>query len=207
MMKTIEEIKSDIKILDSDRFFVKYFVNDDYWYFENILNYSNSELQTKISEFKNIISNGFKTPISQVFLVGSAKLGFSLSPPKNKISPKLFQSFRLDGEKPSDLDIAIISEKLFNMFWDTYRNAKYHSRYEVVLRHIYQETYRGFINSQNLCEIDEGRKLWNSFIKNLIKEIANKFYIKNEISFRIYRNLNDFRQYHIQGIESIKRSI
>lgn len=171
-MNTLEKVKSDIRILNSEEFFNKYFINDDYWYFENVLHYSNDDLILKIKEFKKLISDEFHTLSSLVFLVGSAKLGFSLSPPKNNLASKLFQTFRLDGEKPSDLDIAIISEPLFNMYWDTYRNAKYHLRYEVVFGYICRETYRGFINSKNLCEIDEGRKLWNNFIKNLMKQIA-----------------------------------
>ena len=153
-----------------------------------------------------MISECFQVKESEVFLAGSAKIGFSLSPPQ-KDSSKLFHAFRIEGEKPSDLDIAIISETLFNKFWYVYRNARYYSRNEVTYGHVYNETYRGFINSKNLQEFYEGRIKWNGIVKKLKKQIFEQFYIKNEIDFRIYRSEYDFRQYHIQGIEKIKRLI
>ena len=204
MEELIDKLKQDLKSLSVDAFFDKYYLNDNYWYFEHVLKYEDEELLKNVQEFKNIISEHFQINKEKVFLVGSAKIGVSLSPQREGKEAKLYKKFRIDGENPSDLDVAIISEKLFNIYWNSYRNAKYYSRYQETYKHVYNETYRGYINSKNLVEIDEGRKLWNDFIKLLYRKLQ-RFFIKNEIQFRIYRNLNDFLQYHHQGINKIRR--
>lgn len=198
------QIKKDLETLHCEIFFEKYYLNDDYWYFEHVLNYSGENLLSSIQQFKKMIADYFKIQTENVFLVGSAKLGISLSPPKKDVESKFLKQFRIDGDNPSDLDIAIISEELFRFYWDSYRAARYYSRYESTYKHIYNETYRGYINSKNLIEIDECRKLWNEYIKVLQRKLQY-FHIKNEIQFRIYRNKNDFLQYHHQGIKKIRR--
>ena len=59
--------------------------------------------ETDFFQFKNTIAKQFKIRPDQVYLVGSAKLGFS--PHKNKL-------FGLD----SDIDVAIIAENLYHDF-------------------------------------------------------------------------------------------
>lgn len=58
-------------------------------------------------ELKEEISNYFKIQQTQIYIVGSAKLGFSISPNKR------FKNLNED----SDIDIAIIDERLFDKFW------------------------------------------------------------------------------------------
>jgi len=70
---------------------------------------------------------------SDVSIVGSAKLGFSLSPGEN------FRDF--DTEK-SDIDVVLVSSKLFHVFWDELLRMFYSSEtyvYETHFRSVFQK--------------------------------------------------------------------
>lgn len=58
-------------------------------------------------ELKSIVSSEFGLHHSQVLIIGSAKLGFSIAPSKR------FWHFRDE----SDIDVAIISDSLFDSVW------------------------------------------------------------------------------------------
>ena len=59
------------------------------------------------SSLKSKLSLKYKVEITKVFMVGSAKLGFSIA------RKKLWKSFDDD----SDIDMVIISEELFDNLW------------------------------------------------------------------------------------------
>lgn len=94
----LEEFKSDLKLLSSIQIFRKYVLNGD-----TFLLGSNEYYQLREEVCEN-----FSVEFSDVVMVGSGKLGFSL---KQK---KRFVSFGED----SDIDIAIVSAKLFNKIWE-----------------------------------------------------------------------------------------
>jgi hypothetical protein len=83
---------------------------DSYW-LESALYY----------ELKEEIATNFNVHPSCVFMVGSGKLGFSLSEKnvidrKTKLIKETKPRFRAFSEE-SDLDIAIVSPSLFNNYW------------------------------------------------------------------------------------------
>jgi len=71
---------------------------------------------------------GVESDEVRLHVVGSAKLGFSLSE-KRKKNGEILRRYRPFGSG-SDIDLAIISSKVFSMIWSdlsayAYRNAKY----------------------------------------------------------------------------------
>lgn len=58
-------------------------------------------------ELRREISDHFQLHPNQIVVVGSSRLGFSLKPEK-----------RFKEIEPKDIDVAIVSESLFNQFWD-----------------------------------------------------------------------------------------
>ncbi|MEK8211274.1 hypothetical protein [Paenibacillus sp. FSL L8-0463] len=169
------------------------------WYFSKVLNVSETELIQTIDEFKDIVSSGIGVSFNNVMMVGSGKLGYSLSPKKN------FKSFELNAESQSksDIDIAVISQDLFKYYWDLYRKS-YNVKFESIYKYISREIYRGYINEKNLRHIDPCRKEWNELSNNSNKLLRTKLYLKHDITYRIYRSWEDFEEYNLLSIESMK---
>jgi len=79
---------------------------------ENIyINYSSSEDNDKIYEYKKIISQQFNVSLKDIKLIGSAHTKFS------KKSGSLE-----DRNDPNDYDFAIINTSLFNNYWSILNN-------------------------------------------------------------------------------------
>jgi hypothetical protein len=78
---------------------------------------------------KNKIADKFKVPVESVrlIIVGSAKLGFSISEKKLKGKPKLprYRAF----SPTSDIDIAIVCQPIFEMIWNDLSQYSFASPY------------------------------------------------------------------------------
>ncbi len=74
---------------------------------ENIyINYSSSEDNDKIYEYKKVISKQFNVSLKDIKLIGSAHTSFSKK--SGELKDKL---------DPNDYDFAIINTSLFNKYW------------------------------------------------------------------------------------------
>lgn len=200
MSVTLEKIKSDLESQTAKQFYTEYIVKSSNWYFENILGKSPEESINVADDVKLIISDGFKISFNSIMMVGSGKIGYSLSP------KKLFKPFNNDEKvrKISDLDFAIISSNLFNEYWMKLRKS-FRPDYMEMYHHIYQDLYRGYISERNILNVDGCRKEWNELSSISKKELSTKLFIKNEISFRLYRSWEDFEEYNLQNIKKIKK--
>ncbi len=194
MSDKFDPIKKDLVELNSIDFYNKYFLRSHNWYFKNVLNIPNDNIACAYDDFKQIVSSSLDIQFNNILLVGSAKIGFSLNPKKK------FKQFSFsDDEKPSDLDIAIISNRYFELFWKTFRSAyclknKHHYKY------ISRSIYRGYICEHNIRIILECRKRWQEISAKCNKKLQSEFYIKNPISYRIYRNWDDLQEYSLSSI-------
>ena len=210
MAFTIEALRNDIITLDVQALYQKYLLSSDNWYFENILSdssgsYSVSEIAER---FNLIISNEFDISPQNIVMVGSGKLGYSLTPPQNDMETKLFKSFCVDGKerKISDIDIAIISEELFDRFWNLLRKS-FKLQYKALYDHIPIAVYRGYINENHLLKIEGCRKDWRSVSFTSKKALHSDLFIQHDINYRLYRNWYDFQDYHLQALRKIKRGV
>lgn len=133
-------------------------------------------------------------------MVGSAKLGFSIAPENS------FRDFKIDGETPSDIDIAIISPQLFDYFWRLFRKS-----YSVTNKHFYgyitRGIYRGYISDIDLKRIEECREAWIKSSRMCTKSLQQNMYFQHEIHYRIYRDWKDLEEYHIQSLEQLREEI
>lgn len=212
MSYTVDELKEDIKSLSERDFYLKYIVRSENWYFENVLGYSKDKLTTISDDFRMTISEELGISFNSIMIVGSSKIGYSLSP------RKLFSPFSVDGatRAASDIDVAIISSKIFNEFWSLFRknySSKYYVAYygtDVGIRHksgIHCEVFRGYINEKSISQVDECRKAWNILCGESKKKLYDKLFIKNEVTYRIYRSWEDFESYNLINIAEIKAKI
>lgn len=203
MIYTIDNIKEDIKTLSAKQFYIKYLLRSDNWYFENILEYHDANLIHAIDDFKCIISDNLKVNLNCISMVGSGKIGYSLTP----TTEKLYKQFNNDEQKGilSDLDIAIVSSELFNKYWYLLRHS-YKPVYSAYYERIPKEIYRGYINEKYLSNIQNCRKEWLTQSSDSKKSLTTNLYIEHEITYRLYRSWEDFENYHVQAINKIKNN-
>ncbi|GHB08079.1 hypothetical protein ACFFLG_18210 [Shewanella indica] len=93
----IEEFKADLKSLNSLQIYRKYVLGGDCHLLDN----------HQMFEIRETICDKFEIDFTDVIMVGSGKLGFSIKPSRR------FEVFNDD----SDIDIAIVSTKLFERIW------------------------------------------------------------------------------------------
>jgi hypothetical protein len=143
---SVDEFKNDIATLDTYAVYQKYILSKYNWYFENILSCKLRSVADISANFTSIISNTFGVHSDNIIMVGSGKMGYSLTPVKENVEPKLFKSFCIDGRerKASDIDVAIISDSLFYQYWLLLRKS-FKMRYSALYKYIPGAVYRGYI--------------------------------------------------------------
>ncbi|MEG7841193.1 hypothetical protein [Bacillus mobilis] len=198
---SLSKLKTDLINLNERDFIEKYIFTEGNWYFEEYLNLGAEVAASKEIELKSTIKECLNVTETDIYIVGSGKIGYSLSP------KKLFCPFRVEassGGKASDIDIAIISEEIYNNYWALFRKS-YTPLYSYSYGFISREIYRGYINDRNIEEIPNCRKEWRKSISSLNKKLSMKFNVKHSVNYRIYRNQNDFFEYVEQSLSEIKR--
>ncbi|MCI8339457.1 MAG: hypothetical protein HFH62_12415 [Lachnospiraceae bacterium] len=210
MIYSIDMIKDDLRNLTEKQFYTKHIIRSDNWYFEKYLQKNPDEVIHLLDDYRLIVSESFGVSFNSVMMVGSGKLGFSMSPPVTDYphNSKMFLPFNDDEKvrKVSDLDIAIISNDIFHQYWKIFRKS-YKSKFRNTYLHLYNELYRGYINERNILEVDGCRKQWNETATVSKKKLKSDLYFKHEVSYRIYRNWEDFEEYNIQNIRKIKKEV
>ncbi len=196
-----ERLKNDLLSLDPKQFYFKHIIKSQNWYFEEYLQIPTTDLIEKMDYFKEIVSTGFNISFHSLQIVGSAKTGYSLSP------FKLLNPFH-DGsgthETPSDIDIAIVSERLYQKYWDRLRNInglwnKYY--YDQLTKSI----FRGYINDKDLMRINGVREEWTELTSPINVSLQDNLGIVHPISYRLYRYWDDLEAYQLYGISRARK--
>lgn len=200
MIYTEEKIKEDLLNSSVRDFYMKYLLRADNWYFEKILQIDEKDIIHAVDDFKMLVSGAMDIGFNNVVMVGSAKIGYSLSP------KKFLKTFTDEGESRSDIDIAIISPQLFDYFWKLFRNS-YDVTKEGFYRYISRSIYRGYISDIDLHNIEECRVDWLGMSNESTRQLQRKMYFRHEIHYRIYRDWKDMEEYHMQVIEQLKGDV
>jgi hypothetical protein len=131
---------------------------------------------------------------SDVAVVGSAKIGISLSPYKN---------FKVFDHENSDIDLVIVDPNLFQQFWNelfrlfyTRSHVKDDFQKEVFLKYVTIERDTSLPSSL--------LKTWHRRMDNLKSEFFSKFQISMAIKYRIYQNWEAVEHYHTRGIRKAR---
>ena len=165
------------------------------WFF--ISKYGEESI-TKYSEFKWYMSSKFGITSNDVSLAGSAWLGYSLNPKKN---------FR-DFQEGSDIDIVIVSQRLFNLFWDCYfKELTRGALSGEIYVDLSKNTFKRFVDYQ----ADEPLNISQTFYRNFRKRINGyardlqvNFDFPSRIGYRIYRSWEDYRMNIIHNLKDVK---
>lgn len=194
-------LREDLLALEPKEFYMKHIVKSHNWYFSDYLHFSRDEIVDKMDSFKEIVSTMLSVNFHNVQIVGSAKVGFSLSP------SKLFSPFHDEcPDKPSsDIDIAIISEQLYKKFWDELRQAKRIRYKQTYYNHLTESIFRGYINEKDLMEVDGMCHEWESLIRPINVELQDTLGFIHPITYRVYRSWEDLEEYQLIGISKAKK--
>ena len=145
-------------------------------------------------ELKHSISEKFRIHPSQVILVGSGKLGFSIAPKKR---------FRHFGDH-SDIDVAIVSSELFQAiweevfeYWNVRRYWERHSRFKDYL-------FRGWLRPDLIPTSIESLYEWFDFFRKLT---ATGHYGPYNISAGIYQSWQYLESYQQMSVVGCRESL
>jgi hypothetical protein len=199
-----ETIKKDILNMKDDQFYRKYLIPPTNWYFYMYGKKSVSNMQNMLETFQKIISETLSISHKSSFIVGSAKLGYSLAPYK-PLRP--FREPDNNGHKEiSDIDIAIISTRLFDNFWYKLRTTQklYNQK---IFNKITYSIYNGYINGSHVNKIDRVRSEWLDTFSETTQKLQYELQIISPINYRVYRCWEDFEQYHLKGISQLRQKI
>jgi len=201
-MSTREVLKQDLLTLDPKAFYLKHIVKSHNWYFSEYLHVPQKEIIDMMDYFKEIVSTNMGINFHSVQIVGSAKIGFSLSPRK-VLSPFHNGDACTDS---SDIDIAIVSENLYLHFWDLLRKDEriYNQTY---YKFIMSSIFRGYINDKDLKKIDGIREVWDQLVSPINKTLQDKLCFEHPITYRIYRNWEDLEEYQLIGISKAREML
>lgn len=153
--------------------------------------------------FRKSIANQFKLNFHEVYIVGSAKLGFS--PHKRK-------SFDFD----SDIDVAIVSKILFNQIMEHIRSYQMELRtarlkvssYELKMYHDFLEYVAlGWIRPDKLplsFQIRELKDKWFEYFDSISygrSEVGNY-----KVAAGVFSNYHYLEMYLVSGMKDLKMS-
>lgn len=191
---SIEEFKENLHTKDLKYVYRKFLLGHRVWYFESK---AGKEKHAEIyDDFKIYMSNKLDIHFNNIAIVGSAKLGFSLSPNKK------FNTFNQN----SDIDLVLVSNLLFRQSWDAFIDLS--TRFHIPnYKQITSNVFRRFISLKNPDIRNEFFKKWSKKINPCKKDLQTIFEIPHDINYRIYESWKDVERYHIAGLEAIKNTL
>ncbi|MNW49637.1 hypothetical protein D3C74_270640 [compost metagenome] len=192
----LESMKQEILEKDEICIYRNYLLGNEVWYYKEFLrdlNYSRT-----YDNLKHFISDKLRVHFNDIAIFGSAKTGYSFSPEKNF---KLF-------DDSSDIDITVVSQTRFMMFWNAY--AKMHtnsirpiSEYGYVAKCIFQKfiTFKGFdLNNDTY-------KNWYKQESDFKKNLQLEFNISQDINYRIFESWDAVQSYYTRNIKILKSKL
>ncbi|MDC4545230.1 hypothetical protein OHV61_16280 [Acinetobacter baumannii] len=153
-------------------------------------------------EFRKKIATQFNVSFHEVYITGSAKLGFS--PFKNK-------EFDLE----SDIDVAIISDKLFEeIMWKIYKFQQGYRESRKVLNFSELKNYHDFLEYTALgwirpdklpisFQMKELKDEWFEFFNSLSygrSEVGN-----HKVSAGVFKTYQHYESYIVSGFDKLRR--
>ena len=181
--KIIEELRCDIKNESPEYVTSK-------WIIEKIP-YIFGEDKPLYLRIKHKLSILLNVDSCSIIFVGSAGTGFSLNPNKG------FKTF----DDSSDIDIAIVSNYYFEIAWQAIINVDVEKQMPKVKESIYDHRkrliYYGTIATDKILGLMPFAQQWLLAIQRLSEE---SIFENREIHFRLYRNHESLRAYHVNNI-------
>lgn len=178
--KRINKFKKDLNRFSSIQIVRKHIISGDCF----ILS------QDKYFDLRSEVAEHFGLRPNEVFVVGSAKLGFSVAP-KNR-----YREF----SDESDIDIAMVSSMLFEQFWQEVFDYKYEGSYWPEYDQFLRYLFRGWIRPDMLprSSMFQLREKWWNFFQSITRSGRYGDYKIRGGLYRSYFFLENYQKIRIQ---------
>ena len=190
----LQAFKEDLKTRDILAVYRKYLLGHKIWYFETKLGMANhAEIY---DDFKIYMSDRLNLHVNNLAIVGSAKIGFSLTPSKN------FKHFNND----SDVDLIIVSRSLFRQSWDAFLDIshRFHMPY---YSSITSNIFKRFVSLKDPDIRNSFFNEWTKKVDPCKKDLQTIFSIPYDINYRIYESWEAVERYHVNGLYMLKSKL
>lgn len=187
----VEEMKAAIESKPAEEIYNELYISGDVWLFKKLFK-DNWFLQ--YDEFKKYIAKKLDVHYNNVGIAGSAKLGFSLNPQKD------YKAF----DETSDVDIIIVSQRLFYEFWEQYLNDSYNLTTRIKnINYVCFCIFRKYLTLDCFRNNDYYND-WQKKTGDFEKDIQLQFQIGNDIHYRIFESWDSVKMYYISSINRLK---
>ncbi len=186
----IDEMKAAIECKTAEEIYNEYFISGDVWIFKSIFG---DKWFYQYDKFKKYVAQKLDVHYNNIGIAGSAKLGFSLNPAKS------YMPFN----ENSDIDIIIVSQNLFNEFWNQYLNDSYNPTARINnMSKVCFCVFRKYMSLDCFRNNDYYNK-WQKKIDGFEKDIQLRFQIENDIHYRIFESWDSVKMYYISSINRL----
>ncbi|MER5112094.1 hypothetical protein [Serratia marcescens] len=195
-MDNVALFKQALQNNDVSYVYRKYLLGHDVWYFREKLRLT--DFAHRYDDFKITMSQKLGVHINNIAIVGSAKLGFSITPTEEK----MFREF----SETSDIDIVVVSSELFRSSWAAFldiQSKKYLKGYSAITSNI----FRRFVSLKEVDATNEFFRGWIGKMEPCQARLQIVYSMPNEINYRIYESWEDVERYHIKGLAKLKEMI
>lgn len=193
----IDTFKKSLEEDSPQQIYRNYLLGHDIWYFREYLGKEDHALI--YDQLKCLISERLGVHPNNIAIVGSAKLGFSVTPTKDKC----FSEFSAD----SDLDIAIVSPDVFRKSWDAfldlYDRRRLYRRYQFITGDI----FRRFVSLKETDSSNQFFRDWSAKVDPMMKDLQLIYSVKHDINYRIYESWEAVEHYHCQGLKKLQQIV
>jgi predicted nucleotidyltransferase len=153
----------------------------------------------KYFQFKNMLSRRLDVHTNNIEIIGSAKLGFSLN------QEKLGEAF----DKESDIDVAVISDRLFERAWSELISIRDKKWLELTpkeranLTQCQSDVYWGYVSPDKVPGGTEFSKWWWSIFEELS---SHADYERRKIRGRLFKSWERAQAYYCYSIQNLLRT-
>ena len=165
-----------------------------------------------LQRLRQHVSASFPVAPDNIVVVGSAKMGFSLSP----------DAFPRQFSDASDIDVLVVDERLFDKAWQTLLKWNYPRRLawgerpeRKWIRSRQADVYWGWFQpdriqfnglsfSKDLAPLRDLSTQWFNAFHSLSRYQA---FAQKEVSGWLYRSWRHALLYHVEGLRQIKKSL
>ncbi len=197
---TLEEFKMDCNSFSPEIIVQKNLIEGESYFFKDLEPHEEFVFKKELAESLNV-------HIRDIAIVGSGKLGFSIKP--DKVDNRLYEyksfdyDFNLDGNnKKSDLDVAIVSETLFDkLLLELYRQSNSYTTEDLNWGNRKSFAYyilKGWFR-QDFMPINF---IISPSADLVVTKYENKY--KREVNIGIYKSWYYFESYHRNNIYNIQ---
>jgi hypothetical protein len=133
--------------------------------------FSNGIAIEQANYLRNNIASRLHIEANSVLLVGSAKLGFSISQKKDRLTNEIIKPRYRSFNEDSDLDFAIVNSDLFDEYWEKIFNIYCQANTWQKINQFQHFFFRGWIRPDLFPESFKEGVAWWGLFSNLSRDV------------------------------------